>query len=739
MLSGTLQLYSPAVVTGIARALVSALPTGADASMLYDLNSSDDSSDEEEEMTRMAANFHEQESGAQEDDDDVEDEEEVFEVHDDQGSGLMSRASEIALAPQVDVEDRLAQHLQVRQRVGHDGDVTPVQQQSQRQRWSAEDDRGLRELVELHGDKSWVTIASALDRTRKGCRERWFDHVRPEVGSKGDWSAQEDVDIWERVLELGSKWTQVHDSPLPSPPSLPLVCCVLCAVCCVLCADLADLADCCCAALCFPLSQISKVCMHGGSSGLHVKNRFHQIIRRPRHPAGRDWQPHENEARNRFLGSAFHAQGSVPWPRTRRGGRSGERKRKHTPASAAGCSGVLTASDSLTAAAPGLHEEEGLLPQSQSRKLFASPWVVVASPEAVVERVEQAVMRADEEGVYAAVVAEAVEADEEQGGDGASKKRLCERGAPWTEEEHKRFLQGLETYGKGDWRSISRQSVLTRTPAQVASHAQKYFFRQDNAQDETKCKNRRVSIHDISSLDATMPPRNQRKRRRQERTLKRAAEDVHAAVVAEAVEADEGDVHAAVVAEAVEADEEVVVAEAVEVAVSSLGFEDGSLACDAARDSQDACQCALRDACGSARASARTSAHLSQAAAFAPSFAPPFAPPFSPSFALPFAPPFAPSFAPSFALPSALPSAPSSAPPVAQPAALPQAAEGAASVRASVRAPILASPVCFTSDAHKMETLRVLASMNVDKTQRYRRWDATPSARAAWRPPVTLG
>jgi SHAQKYF class myb-like DNA-binding protein len=47
----------------------------------------------------------------------------------------------------------------------------------------------------------------------------------------------------------------------------------------------------------------------------------------------------------------------------------------------------------------------------------------------------------------------------------ADKKR--ERGTPWTEEEHKAFLVGLQQYGKGDWRSISRACVKTRTPTQV--------------------------------------------------------------------------------------------------------------------------------------------------------------------------------------------------------------------------------------------------------------------------------
>eukprot|EP00793_Prasinoderma_coloniale_P003346 PRCOL_00005981-RA len=51
------------------------------------------------------------------------------------------------------------------------------------------------------------------------------------------------------------------------------------------------------------------------------------------------------------------------------------------------------------------------------------------------------------------------------------------KGIPWTEEEHRLFLLGLAKFGKGDWRSISRNFVISRTPTQVASHAQKYFIR----------------------------------------------------------------------------------------------------------------------------------------------------------------------------------------------------------------------------------------------------------------------
>lgn len=89
----------------------------------------------------------------------------------------------------------------------------------------------------------------------------------------------------------------------------------------------------------------------------------------------------------------------------------------------------------------------------------------------------------------------------------SSGSRERKRGVPWTEEEHRMFLLGLQKLGKGDWRGIARTFVKTRTPTQVASHAQKFFIRQTNM----GRRKRRSSLFDIvpdEAADSQFLPMN---------------------------------------------------------------------------------------------------------------------------------------------------------------------------------------------------------------------------------------
>ncbi|KAK1355720.1 transcription factor DIVARICATA [Heracleum sosnowskyi] len=80
--------------------------------------------------------------------------------------------------------------------------------------------------------------------------------------------------------------------------------------------------------------------------------------------------------------------------------------------------------------------------------------------------------------------------------------RPKKRGVPWTMEEHSSFVMGLDIYGKGDWKNISRYFVTSRTPTQVASHAQKFMKRQQ----KTGAEKHRTTINDIQCFCCDSSP-----------------------------------------------------------------------------------------------------------------------------------------------------------------------------------------------------------------------------------------
>jgi len=75
--------------------------------------------------------------------------------------------------------------------------------------WKEEEDHLLMDLVEKYGPKDWSIIASHIQgRIGKQCRERWFNHLSPEV-RKTNWSLEEDRIIVDSHLRLGNKWTAI--------------------------------------------------------------------------------------------------------------------------------------------------------------------------------------------------------------------------------------------------------------------------------------------------------------------------------------------------------------------------------------------------------------------------------------------------------------------------------------------------------------------------------------------------
>jgi len=82
-----------------------------------------------------------------------------------------------------------------------------------KQIWKASEDERLQQLVAAAtadgGKVRWSTIgAQMLGRSGKQCRERWHNHLSPDV-SKSDWTAEEDAAIIARVSELGTRWSEI--------------------------------------------------------------------------------------------------------------------------------------------------------------------------------------------------------------------------------------------------------------------------------------------------------------------------------------------------------------------------------------------------------------------------------------------------------------------------------------------------------------------------------------------------
>ncbi|XP_032625530.1 myb-related protein B isoform X1 [Chelonoidis abingdonii] len=75
--------------------------------------------------------------------------------------------------------------------------------------WTKEEDQKVIELVKKFGTKQWTLIAKYLKgRLGKQCRERWHNHLNPEV-KKSSWTEEEDRIIFEAHKVLGNRWAEI--------------------------------------------------------------------------------------------------------------------------------------------------------------------------------------------------------------------------------------------------------------------------------------------------------------------------------------------------------------------------------------------------------------------------------------------------------------------------------------------------------------------------------------------------
>ncbi|KAL5580780.1 hypothetical protein UlMin_013222 [Ulmus minor] len=75
--------------------------------------------------------------------------------------------------------------------------------------WTDEEDRELIKLVKQYGVRKWSQIAEKMiGRAGKQCRERWHNHLRPDI-KKESWTEKEEMIIVKAHIELGNRWAEI--------------------------------------------------------------------------------------------------------------------------------------------------------------------------------------------------------------------------------------------------------------------------------------------------------------------------------------------------------------------------------------------------------------------------------------------------------------------------------------------------------------------------------------------------
>ena len=80
--------------------------------------------------------------------------------------------------------------------------------------WSKEEDEVVRQWVQKYGPTQWTELSSQLlGRLGKQCRERWFNHLDPNI-SKAKWTLDEDIELVRNYLLCEAddkKWTKIRE------------------------------------------------------------------------------------------------------------------------------------------------------------------------------------------------------------------------------------------------------------------------------------------------------------------------------------------------------------------------------------------------------------------------------------------------------------------------------------------------------------------------------------------------
>ncbi|XP_073310899.1 transcription factor MYB3R-3-like isoform X1 [Primulina huaijiensis] len=75
--------------------------------------------------------------------------------------------------------------------------------------WTQEEDDKISELVAKYGPKKWSVIAKSLSgRIGKQCRERWHNHLNPNI-KKDVWTMEEELTLLNAHQVHGNKWAEL--------------------------------------------------------------------------------------------------------------------------------------------------------------------------------------------------------------------------------------------------------------------------------------------------------------------------------------------------------------------------------------------------------------------------------------------------------------------------------------------------------------------------------------------------
>ena len=85
----------------------------------------------------------------------------------------------------------------------------PQRKQHPKVKFSVDDDKKLKDLVEQFGEKNWNLIASKMEtRNPRQCRERWENYLSPTV-NKNPFTQEEDLLLLQKYNEIGAKWVAI--------------------------------------------------------------------------------------------------------------------------------------------------------------------------------------------------------------------------------------------------------------------------------------------------------------------------------------------------------------------------------------------------------------------------------------------------------------------------------------------------------------------------------------------------